>query len=412
LNVFPVAGIPYKPKFNAWKPPGDPYRELGPDFFWESQGVVPNNAAVGAIANPETIILVQSQGNLAVVLETAISAQLMLFAGVQAMGVVRFGSVKMVLTALTGFVGLAQLLNLLAAAGIAVALRDLNLSLELAIAALIYLYVSHVHEKARAFTRSDLVHFVPAVFGMGLWKSGVLQDMDIFVLAVLGGYAIASAVSVYMNYANIRPERFRHFVASLAGFLALLVVLRAILTYDAGAAIYFRDSAVYVALLILLLAASSSILVLELRFPNLLSAPASYVKYASVELTAKELSVIGERFQKLIDIDRIYLDPNVTLGGAAGKLGISERHLSHLVNTKFKTNFPSMLNGLRAKHAASMLRSVDGSVPITAIMYDSGFGSKSAFQREFIRTFGISPSEYRKTAGEGLSAQPTRQASP
>jgi AraC-like DNA-binding protein len=72
------------------------------------------------------------------------------------------------------------------------------------------------------------------------------------------------------------------------------------------------------------------------------------------------------------------------------------RHVSQAVNSRFGVNVAAWINMRRAEAAGQMIRqTADAPMAMTAIMMAAGFGSKSAFQREFRKHFGITPSEYR-----------------
>ena len=58
-------------------------------------------------------------------------------------------------------------------------------------------------------------------------------------------------------------------------------------------------------------------------------------------------------------------------------------------------NLPARLNVLRIEAAAGLLDEPSG-LQVTTVMYDVGFGSKSAFQREFRRRFGLTAGSRRK----------------
>ena len=79
----------------------------------------------------------------------------------------------------------------------------------------------------------------------------------------------------------------------------------------------------------------------------------------------------------------------------AAKLGIKSRELSQLANARYRMTFPALLNSWRLDEAARLLADATNANPVTTIMYDAGFGSKSSFQREFHKKFGKSPSAYR-----------------
>jgi AraC-like DNA-binding protein len=79
------------------------------------------------------------------------------------------------------------------------------------------------------------------------------------------------------------------------------------------------------------------------------------------------------------------------------------KRLSRAIAEDLGENFSAYLNRKRAESAAVQLVEARDK-PITTIMYDAGFGSKSAFQREFMRCFGMNPSEYRRTRADQASS--------
>ncbi len=123
---------------------------------------------------------------------------------------------------------------------------------------------------------------------------------------------------------------------------------------------------------------------------------------------SRKISVSGIGVQKLLhnDVDKIhqimleqkyYLDSNITLEGLAKKLKLPEYQLSILLNKNFQKNFFDFINHYRMEHAKELMVSELGKGhSILKILYDSGFNSKSAFNRCFKKYTGITPSEYRE----------------
>jgi AraC-like DNA-binding protein len=136
------------------------------------------------------------------------------------------------------------------------------------------------------------------------------------------------------------------------------------------------------------------ILFTALRYPDLLSAPGSHVKYVSSSVTAAELRSIEQNFARLLQEKKPYLNPDLTLGELASMLGVQARHVSQLVNTHHGMNVAAYMNLLRTKEAARLLAEAPDK-PIKVIMYESGFKSRSIFNQEFQRSFGVTPSAYR-----------------
>ena len=98
--------------------------------------------------------------------------------------------------------------------------------------------------------------------------------------------------------------------------------------------------------------------------------------------------------------DHLYLEPELNLARLARKVGLPARKVSQAVNQQMGMNVSQYVNQLRIQQAALWLSSSDR--PVTEIMLEAGFSTKSNFNREFLRVNGVSPSEWRK----GYSAKP------
>ena len=96
-----------------------------------------------------------------------------------------------------------------------------------------------------------------------------------------------------------------------------------------------------------------------------------------------------------------YLNPDLTLTLLARKLGMPARHISAAVNTATNSNFSQWINGFRIEKAQQLL--TETSLTITEIMLESGFSTKSNFNREFQRITGMSPTMFRRQRDENLA---------
>ncbi len=89
----------------------------------------------------------------------------------------------------------------------------------------------------------------------------------------------------------------------------------------------------------------------------------------------------------------LYLDPNLNLAKLARKVGTPTRQVSRQINQKTGLNVSQYINGFRIRQACELLSQTDK--PVTQIMYDAGFQTKSNFNREFLRLTKLSPSQWR-----------------
>ena len=122
-------------------------------------------------------------------------------------------------------------------------------------------------------------------------------------------------------------------------------------------------------------------------------------KYANSSLTAREKEAIKAKILECLEVEKIYLEPEVTISTFSEKLSIPVKSISQVINESFKCNFFDFINSFRIEETKTkMLSDKNGRRPktISEIMYDSGFNSKSAFNRAFKKHTGITPTDFKK----------------
>lgn len=111
-------------------------------------------------------------------------------------------------------------------------------------------------------------------------------------------------------------------------------------------------------------------------------------------ITDERTKEIIELLDKNIRDKGIYLDPDLTLSRLSRKLGVPAKQISIAVNLVHKKNISKLINEYRIEHAKQELTHTDNT--ITHVFMNSGFQTKSNFNREFFRVVNMTPSEYRK----------------
>ena len=96
----------------------------------------------------------------------------------------------------------------------------------------------------------------------------------------------------------------------------------------------------------------------------------------------------------LVQAQGLYKDPDLSLIKLARRMGVPARELSAMVNRQCGKNIAQWINGFRIAAACEQLACSD--TPVTTVMLDCGFFTKSNFNREFRRHTGLSPSAYRQ----------------
>ncbi|WP_353485333.1 helix-turn-helix domain-containing protein, partial [Haliscomenobacter sp.] len=104
-----------------------------------------------------------------------------------------------------------------------------------------------------------------------------------------------------------------------------------------------------------------------------------------------------EQLRLLLEEQKPYLDPELSLPKLAEMMACSTHELSHLINQGFERNFYQLINGYRVEESKRLLVNEQLlHLNILAIGFEAGFNSKTTFNTTFKNQTGMSPLEYRK----------------
>lgn len=104
------------------------------------------------------------------------------------------------------------------------------------------------------------------------------------------------------------------------------------------------------------------------------------------------------RLEEIFITSKPYLDEELTLNKLAQMLPTTDKKLSALLNQYMQTTFYDIINRYRVEAVKEKLASKDfENYTLLGIAYESGFKSKTSFNRIFKKETGLSPSQYKKT---------------
>ena len=121
------------------------------------------------------------------------------------------------------------------------------------------------------------------------------------------------------------------------------------------------------------------------------------VKYKDSNLSDFQKDSIRRQLEKLMTIDKVYLTPELNLKQVADMMDVKPHLLSQVINEEFNVNFFNFINGFRIDHVLALIK--EGQIKnktLIGIAFDSGFNSKSSFQRAFKRKMKCTPRAYQK----------------
>lgn len=121
------------------------------------------------------------------------------------------------------------------------------------------------------------------------------------------------------------------------------------------------------------------------------------LKYAGSGLKEVDAKQYIGKLNHQMTSEKPYLDPNLTLPQLATDLEIPSNYLSQVINETFGLNFFDFINQYRVEEVkAKIVDPKFDSYSLLGIAFESGFNSKSAFNRIFKKSTGLTPSEYKK----------------
>jgi AraC-like DNA-binding protein len=126
------------------------------------------------------------------------------------------------------------------------------------------------------------------------------------------------------------------------------------------------------------------------------ASPPTAAKYQKSGLEAAKAASMEKALLSLMDEQKPHEDSGLTLQNLADRIGVSPHNLSEVINARLGKSFHDFVNSYRVEDAKRHL--LDPKLAhqtVLAVALDSGFRSKSTFNKIFKRFTGVTPSEFR-----------------
>lgn len=301
----------------------------------------------------------------------------------------------------------------------------------------LYFYVRTLLQPNRAWQRRDWLHWmlpiVQAIIVIGVgfasvqvkhqfWQEvelpwyGLLEQVWLYISLI--GYVVA-ALQLVQNTVASRPSEagvapttiawLRRLVfvtlISVFGVVLIDVALPLLLSSLRIADLYSVSGYEVLSPLVMSLAlfwTSSNAYLYTLR-ARIVPAPTK-VRQETYNIGDDALASNATRLHDLMDTQAVYRDPDLTLRSLAGKLDLTSKQLSYVINESTGQNFNGYVNQRRIEAVKLLLRDPSNKHrSVLELGFDVGFSSKSTFNRVFKETVGSSPSQFRSLATSGTS---------
>lgn len=118
-------------------------------------------------------------------------------------------------------------------------------------------------------------------------------------------------------------------------------------------------------------------------------------KYLKSALPSEALQEIHYSLTTLMEQQKLFLNPELTINELADMLRVHPSRLSQVINTVESKTFYDYINGKRVEEfKRKVILPENHKYTLMALAYECGFNSKTAFYRNFKSTTGLSPTDY------------------
>ena len=294
---------------------------------------------------------------------------------------------------------------------------------------LLYIYVYYSIHNFQ-LRKKDYLHFLPIVLTYAymfrffffysaeekkLVDQGLIDDFDMFSNILLVGILLSGilyAVFTYRllnqykiliqnNFSNIERidlNWFKSFIWGV-GLIFLTVAIVLISTNILGFVYPFNPEYIFYSMLVF---AILSLGYFGIRHQNIFvdnvvveieTEERSKAIYKSSSLKDDMATVKHKDLTDLMETQKPFLEPDLTLSSLAGLLNIPPHHLSQIINQFEEQNFNDYINKYRVQEFID--RAAENSnFSFLALALDSGFNSKSTFNTVFKKHKGLTPSQF------------------
>jgi AraC-like DNA-binding protein len=298
-------------------------------------------------------------------------------------------------------------------------------SVALAFGPLFYFYIRAMTIGDRRWTPLDVLHGVPFLLGTfaygaylnvppgGPASPGVIAwavRQPWLVVTILSTLQTVTYVAYIIRLLRAHSEKIRSTYSTIdrvnLGWLRRrLVVYAAIWGIGLGmiAAVGFEGRAIGLVTQIIAFLAALNTFVTGYRAmlqPEIFYGPVEARpgrRYERSSLTPENAALYKTRLLDLMERERPFLNPEITLPKLAHALEIPVAHLSQVINDLLGRNFYEFVNHYRVEDAKRRLAGPDASRDkLITVALDCGFNSLATFNRVFKELAGRTPSDYRR----------------
>jgi AraC-like DNA-binding protein len=298
-------------------------------------------------------------------------------------------------------------------------------SVALAFGPLFYFYIRAMTIEDRRWTPTDVLHGVPFLLGIlaygthlkspagGTASAGIIgwavryPWLVVTILSTFQTVVYVTSVirllrahskkikSTYSTIDRINLAWLRRRLAVYAAIWTIALVMIAVVGFESRALGLFMQIIAFLTALNIFATGYRAMRQSEIVLGPSEARPGR--RYERSSLTPESAGLYKKRLLDLMEREKSFLDPEITLPKLAQALEMPVAHLSRVINERFSRNFYEFINHYRVEEAKRKLAGPDASRDkLITVALDCGFNSLATFNRVFKELAGRTPSDYRK----------------
>lgn len=118
-------------------------------------------------------------------------------------------------------------------------------------------------------------------------------------------------------------------------------------------------------------------------------------KYVNSTLSDTKGDDLYDRLTRMMNVDRIYRDQDLSVDKLAVLLDTNRTYLSRIINERTGMNFNKYINKYRVDEAVSVIMETHGQCLLKSLAFDLGFKTTSSFYKAFSNETGMPPAAFR-----------------
>lgn len=223
------------------------------------------------------------------------------------------------------------------------------------------------------------------LYSVGI-PSILLIVYGILILMNRGRYKVNLHISVWIKYLSL--------FSIMLGILSFVLYFRRENIFNVQFCVYQYVIAILIFTIIYTLLLISNLIIFSIEQTSklVLGDMKEYTENLMMDTTSQHWKSISEYFSTSTD----YLNPNFSFEDFSLKMKIEKKVLTRILNQELKISFYNLLAFKRIEVAKNLIETQSEIYTLEYIMIESGFRSKSTFNRNFKKIMGITPSDYRE----------------